>query len=527
MAEIKIKTVKKWVLEHRLESVLVFLIIGLGAFFRFYRISEYMTFLGDEGRDAIIVRRLLVNFDPILIGPGTSIGNMYLGPWYYYLIAPALFFSNFSPVGPSALVALLGTITIGLVWWISREWFLTKTRDSLAVGGLLVAFLYAISPTMIIFAKSSWNPNVMPFFALVFIYGIWKVWRGENYKWLFVVGISLAMALNSHYLGLLLVPIGGLFWLMRIISIRKEKKELRTIVWYSLVSLVIFLIMMSPLLIFDMRHGWINSQAIVKFFLERQTTVSIKPWKALPFVWPLIITFCERLVAGRDHVLGVWTAVGIAGGVSWLFIFQKKQMQPKAKRAFYLLLVWLGVSVVGLGVYKQHIYDHYFGFFFPVLFLIMAGIFQYLYDNFRTRGMWIILVAGIFLTYFNLKSSPLIYPPNRQMQRAEAVARKIREIAGESKFNLAVVAERNYEDGYQYFLEKWGLNISDIDPLNFEATIADQLFVVCEKIPSQCDPTHNPKAEVANFGWSKIDDQWQVMGITVYRLVHLNEENNK
>ena len=141
--------------------------------------------------------------------------------------------------------------------------------------------------------------------------------------------------------------------------------------------------------------------------------------------------------------------------------------------------------------------------------------------------MWIILVAGIFLTYFNLKSSPLIYPPNRQMQRAEAVARKIREIAGESKFNLAVVAERNYEDGYQYFLEKWGLNISDIDPLNFEATIADQLFVVCEKIPSQCDPTHNPKAEVANFGWSKIDDQWQVMGITVYRLVHLNEENNK
>ena len=57
MAEIKIKTVKKWVLEHRLESVLVFLIIGLGAFFRFYRISEYMTFLGDEGRDAIIVMK--------------------------------------------------------------------------------------------------------------------------------------------------------------------------------------------------------------------------------------------------------------------------------------------------------------------------------------------------------------------------------------------------------------------------------------------------------------------------------------
>jgi 4-amino-4-deoxy-L-arabinose transferase-like glycosyltransferase len=62
-------------------GALVFILL-VGAAMRLYHIGGYMTFLGDEGRDAIIVRRLLVDFDPILIGPGTSIGNMYIGPLY-------------------------------------------------------------------------------------------------------------------------------------------------------------------------------------------------------------------------------------------------------------------------------------------------------------------------------------------------------------------------------------------------------------------------------------------------------------
>ena len=40
-------------------------ILLIGSFLRLYKIGEYMTFLGDEGRDAIIVRRLFTDFDPI------------------------------------------------------------------------------------------------------------------------------------------------------------------------------------------------------------------------------------------------------------------------------------------------------------------------------------------------------------------------------------------------------------------------------------------------------------------------------
>src|SRR4030043_719133 len=191
--------IKTWIRNNRKEFILLALILALGAFFRLYRISEYMIFLGDEGRDAVVVRRLLVNFDPILVGPGTSIGNMYLGPLYYYMMAPALFLAGFSPVGPAVMVALFGVATIFLVWYTARIWF-GKTAS------IVSSLLYAFSPVVIIYSRSSWNPNIMPFFAILTIFSLWKIWKEERYKWLIITGISYAFVLQSHYLALLLAP---------------------------------------------------------------------------------------------------------------------------------------------------------------------------------------------------------------------------------------------------------------------------------------------------------------------------------
>ena len=145
---------------------LLITILLIGSFLRLYKISAYMTFLGDEGRDVLVVRNLLVHFDPILIGPGTSVGNMYLGPLYYYFMAPFLFLSNFSPVGPAVGVALLGIATIYLVYVTGHDWFGKK-------AGLIASLFFAISPTVIIYSRSSWNPNIMPFlhFYLFFQFG--------------------------------------------------------------------------------------------------------------------------------------------------------------------------------------------------------------------------------------------------------------------------------------------------------------------------------------------------------------------
>ena len=509
---------RDWIKNNKLEAVLLFVILLIGFFMRFWRIGGYMTFLGDEGRDAIIVRRLLVDFDPILIGPGTSIGNMYLGPLYYYLIAPSLFLANLSPIGPSVFVALVGIATIFVVWLVVRDWFPPK-EGSVAWGALIASFLYSIAPTVIIYSRSSWNPNVMPFFALISVWGVWKVWQDSNYKWMVAAAASFAFALQSHYLGLLLAPVLGIFWLGGWFNSRGGDTGMK-FVRYSLASVFVFGFLMSPLLLFDIRHGWMNFNAMKQFFLVRQTTVSARPWSAIPQMWPLLSEVSARLIAGRDELVGTWVAVTMVGATAWIMGSKKYSFDKRTMCAFVVLIVWLGVALLGLGLYKQHVYDHYFGFFFAAPFLLIGGIVQFVLDRHKIRGWWLIGTGVVVLTYYNLIESPIKGPPNRQLQRTREVAEKIRNEAGGEKFNLAVIAERNYEDAYQYFLEKWRTGVTDIDPLNYDATVKDQLFVVCEMEEAKCDPTHSAKAEVANFGWSEIDEQWTVSGVLVYKLVH-------
>ncbi len=226
----------KFFSEHKvaLERLAILLVLLLAAYLRLNQISGYMTFLGDEGRDAVVVRRLLVYGDPILVGPGTSIGNMYLGPLYYYLIAPALFLAGYSPVGPSVLVAVLAVITIGMVYFIGKEWFGK-------MAGVVASSLYAVAPTVIIFSRASWNPNVMPFFALLCIYAVWRTWRKQEFIWLIVLGIAYAFVLQSHYLGLVLAPVLGLFWFLSFRKIRREKAEKKNFWKRTAIGLFCFL----------------------------------------------------------------------------------------------------------------------------------------------------------------------------------------------------------------------------------------------------------------------------------------------
>ena len=92
-------------------SILIFfLILILASFLRLNKISDYMTFLGDEGRDVLVVREILKG-DLTLLGPRASAADFYLGPIYYYFMAPFLFFSNFVPhLSQSILICVFPSI---------------------------------------------------------------------------------------------------------------------------------------------------------------------------------------------------------------------------------------------------------------------------------------------------------------------------------------------------------------------------------------------------------------------------------
>jgi 4-amino-4-deoxy-L-arabinose transferase-like glycosyltransferase len=504
-----------WIKKNQFEFLILVLVLCVGAFLRLYRISEYMTFLGDEGRDAIVVRRILVNGDLIFVGPGTSVGNMYLGPLYYYMMAPALWLANFSPAGPSVMIALLGVATIFFVWYVAKNWFGRW-------AAYFAAALYAISPTIIIFSRHSWNPNIMPFFALLTVFSLWKLWNDKNWKWLVVTGFSFGAVLQSHYLGLILIPIILVFWRLSLKGALKNKKGKKSAIKYTALSIVVFVLLMSPLLIFDAKYNWRNFKAMHAFFTERTSAVSGTPLDAISKVWPQILNASTRLLAAKNATAGLWVAALLSIGVIALIVdLIKKGLKTKRSRAYFLVITWFVIGIIGLSLYRNEIYDHYLGFMFPAPFILIGAFAQEIYERYQSLGRFLVVLGLAVLVIINLQNNPFKDTPNRQLQRTRQVANKIFEESNGEKFNFAVIADRNYEGAYQYFLESWNAPIVMIDPQRYDETLAEQLFVVCEyEDKTKCQPTSNPKAEVANFGWSRIDKQWEVGGIILFKLVH-------
>jgi len=116
------KILKKITLPKGAELVWISTIIALASFLRLYKISDYMTFLGDEGRDMLVAKAIL-DGNLTLLGPRASAGDFFLGPIYYYMITPFLWLSRLDPVGPAIMVALFGIATVYLVYYVGKTFF--------------------------------------------------------------------------------------------------------------------------------------------------------------------------------------------------------------------------------------------------------------------------------------------------------------------------------------------------------------------------------------------------------------------
>src|SRR3989344_8837512 len=91
-------------------------VVLIAVFFRFWQIRDYMVFLGDEGRDMMVIREIFTEHHIPFLGPTASVGGFYLGPMYYWMAAPFLLLWGFDPVGPSYMVAAVGVATVLLLY---------------------------------------------------------------------------------------------------------------------------------------------------------------------------------------------------------------------------------------------------------------------------------------------------------------------------------------------------------------------------------------------------------------------------
>jgi len=520
MVAAEMKKFFDWILKNKFEFAILVLILATAAFLRLWRISDYMTFLGDEGRDVIVVKNLITKGDLIFIGPVTSIGNMYLGPLYYYMIAPFLALWHLNPVGPSVMVALIGTATVFLTYLTGRLFFSKEV-------GIFASSLYAIAPIPIIYSHSSWNPNPMPFFALLVIICLFLALKKIQPFWLLGVGASLAFVLQMHYLGFLMFPVVLIFWFLLLFRTLKTKKTIKSFFIYSFSSLVIFAVLMSPLLIFDLKpeHKFLNFNSFKTFFFERQateahlSTVNLNPFNAKSRILPIYEQLFTRFLVAKEEWYGRLAGIICTFTLAFISYFSIKEKKRRLEACF--LIIWLLIGVLGLSLYQQTIFDHYFGFLNPIPFLLI-GIFLWILwrRNFLFRGVAVSFFG--LLIFINFANFPLKSEPNYQLKKTKFITEEVIKLSEDRPFNFALMAKNNYDDAYEYFLDLQGHKPVVIDNQNLDLTITDQLFVVCED--EICQPLGYPKWEIAGFskekGLALIDKEWKFEGIRLFRLIH-------
>lgn len=502
-------------------------ILGLGLFLRIYKIKDYIVFLGDEGRDALVVYNILQG-DPTLLGPTSSVGGFFLGPIYYYMMAPFLWLFNYDPVGPAIMVVIIGVITIFLVYLVAKDFFGIK-------AGLIAALLYAISPIIILYSRSSWNPNVFPFFTILSLYSLYKAVVNKKW-WLFVLaGFLMGINLQIHYLATF---VGAIMFFYVLFSDFRLKINwvIETIKRY-LLMLVGFLIGFSPFLLFEIRHQFKNTNNILTFILNSPDTgVSQNVFLNVEHVF-------ERLFAGlllsyptlgnRNNyemsTLIIWEWSGVIFGLIvfgfFAYNFFKNIKDKKSYQKYLLLFIW---GLVGIGLflfYKKSIYDYYLGFLYPLPYILIGFLFSSVIDRFKRPGAIAISAILVFLVLLNLKFTPIAVPGNQQVKQMQMISEFVLSKTDNKPYNFALSGSGNSDHAYRYFFRLAGKDPVVIKGLGEDPnreSVTDQLFVICEKVP--CSPLGESSNDIAGFGRGEIEDEWDISVVKVYKIKHYTGE---
>ncbi len=462
-----------------LKLIPIFLLIILATFVRFYRLPATQTFLEDEGRDMLMVKYMVDHKRPVLLGPQTSTGNMYLGPFYYYFITPALILANFNPLGPAALIALTGILTVYLLYIFVSHRFGQK-------AGFLAALLYAVMPLPIMFTRNSWNPNLVPLVSLLTIWVVDKLLFEQQLKSKQQAYLSLALGVLTgilvqlHYMTLVMFPFLALVLLLKL-----KKKFLLT----SLLSLFTFTLVLSPFLIFEVRHHFVNTQAIIRFIQAKQEhniRYSLPFWLWKDKVAKTSTQLIDSLLGrGAFQAIDPFAKPITLGFFILLFIYSSSLVarrslliprppSPVTRHFFYLSL--LIFSLATLGIYQENIHLHYLGFLFPLIYILLAIMIAQSKQIISFLATCYLLLATAYslpTTFQYLNSGPTY-----QVEKARAVAQYIAHDAGNQPYNI-VSRNDTSSTPYQYFL-----SLTPNPPTN---QLAPTLYLICQDSPCKKD----------------------------------------
>ncbi len=215
------------------ELLLLALIVLAASFLRLYRIDELPPALhGDTAYKGVAALRIMQGEHPIFFEE--SWGG--IEPMYMYILALFFYLFGTAPLVIKALSAIVGIITVPLLYLLARELFDSK------VVGLLASSWLATSYWHVSWSRLGWESILVPPFTIVAVYFLWRGLKSNQWKEFIWAGLSLGAALYT-YQAIRFLPIFVVLYLFyRTLTERGFWKAYRAkLALFLLIALLVFI----------------------------------------------------------------------------------------------------------------------------------------------------------------------------------------------------------------------------------------------------------------------------------------------
>ena len=480
-------------------------IIVIAAALRFWRIESLTTFSGDQGYDFIIIKRIIVDHKFTLlgpkIGPYNGHGDVFLGPAYYYILAPALFLSRLDPIGPAILTAVLGTLTVLIIYVICVK-FLTKSI------ALWAASFYALSAFLIAQSRAPSNPHLIPFFSALALFSFLEITVAKSKRkiWPIFLGASMAIMFQLHYLAVSAIIA---FAVAAAFTVRRNYSTIKPYLY----TFCAFILVVSPQIIFELRH---------KFFITGQILRQLNNGQTIASLSRLIDHLKESISLMPNLIIGVQKDITPVTALIIVFVIWYWLKNKYRRTAIGLMFLIITLGFIFASLYFGQVNPHYLASTYPALIIATAVAIDEIKNIWKHplyQLMIMLAAAQIFtinIANLNLNAKQgYTMPSGWNLKGAKIVSSIIKNDINDSEtFNVA-----NTLDGdtrampIRYLLESSGKPPQPVE--NYPSV--DSLYLVSR------DDENSLKSytvwEVSSFAPFDITGSWDIQnGIKLYKL---------
>ncbi len=430
--------------------IILFIFI-LGFFLRAQEtLSGNFLFLLDSGRDMMDVKKIVFDQKITLIGPYTSLGGVFQGPLYYYLLAIPTFLFKGNPWGNIFLMLIISLLTMAVTFFFMRKYF------GLIPAVITLAF-FAVSPEAIAAATFFWNPHPMWLIISFYIFALYGSVNKSRPMMLFLFPL---IALSFHFemaFGVFLLAATIIYILIFKRFLFKERYF-----WIGAIGSLIFFI---PQILFDLRHDFIMTRSVLDILNGNNHGLVASSDKV-----GLIVNMFSNLNTFKDNFSSAFinykpftnfsNVIFVLSFGIFIYAFRQKSFSKEEEKFLHLSL-YVAAIIFIFGLFYPFPLRYWFLTGFQVFYFVSIGLLLAKIYKFNFGKIIIAIIGCIFLATSIIRLNVLYFnPPDdggvAKIKGKEAAIDYIYQDAGSNKFNILIFTPPVMTDAYNYLFWWYG-----------------------------------------------------------------------